>query len=304
MKKRIIIIVVVCAVAAGVLFGFQIPQRIGFAAEAAHYLAEKYGESYHVVDCVYSRMGYTDSHYDILGNGSTTDYPDLAIFGRGESSIAVHRRDGKFCDDGQIAELGYIIAEHFSEKCGIEISYAELRSCANGNISDEMPTQLVQRFNMRLNKDNIEEILLDFADTQKYLELALYIPDKYADHRELTAEVSKGLWNITGNEGFSRVRYFLYPAEQELIINSTLGAWQDKNIGSYEYRALDFPYYYVSNPYMYSDFSLKGCAYYGQPVNTITGAGWCVLDRGYGATVGNTPYETYGDWQFFSIFGE
>ena len=92
MKKRIIIIVVVCAVAAGVLFGFQIPQRIGFAAEAAHYLAEKYGENYHVVDCVYSRMGYTDSHYDILGNGSTTDYPDLAIFGRGESSIAVHRR--------------------------------------------------------------------------------------------------------------------------------------------------------------------------------------------------------------------
>lgn len=267
----------------------------------AKYLSEKYGESWQAADCVYSRAGYTDSHRGILGNGSTTVYPDLAVFRHGDKQIAVHCSDGDFSDNGQAAELGEIIAEHFSEKCGVEVTFAELRSCANGNIPDSRPTMLLREFNQRLEKNNIEEILLKFGDGSKLNELVMYLPDKYSDHRALNDKLAAGLSEIIANEGFARVRYFLYSADEELIINSTLGASRDKQADSYEYYALDFPYYYAANPYLYVDLKIEGTVYYGSPKNTFTAAGWCVMDRGYGSALGSVPYEEYNDWELYSF---
>ncbi len=276
----------------------QIPQKIAFSAEAAAYLSEKYGVN---GDCVYSRMGYTDSHRDILGNGYTTEYPDFAVFESGENSIAVQRKDGRFCDDGQNADFGYILAEHFAEKCGVDITFAELRSCSNGSIPDSTITNVLRSDNSLLNKDNIEDILLTFADSQPLLELALYIPDKYPDRRELTDKLSAGLSEVTENEGFSLVRYFLYSADEELIVNSTLGASKDKKIDSPEYRALNFPYYYAANPYLHSVLRIEGTVYCDKPVNTFTAAGWCVMDRGYSAGLGSNPYEEWNGWNIYSL---
>ncbi len=279
MKKRIIISVV-CAIAAiAAIFVFQIPQKLILAGNAAKYLSEKYGEKWRITDCVYSRMSYTYSQRDILGNGSTTVYPDLAIFRRNDKTVVVQRSDGNFCDNAQSKELGEIIAEYFSEKCGVEVTFAEFRSCINGNIPDVRPTMLLRDFNVRLDKDNIEEILLKFGEENSYNELVLYLPDKYLDRQALNEKLAAGLSAITANEGFARVRYFLYLADEELIINSTLGASKDKNIDDYEYFALDFPYWYVANPYLYSELNIKGTVYYNEPRNTFTDM-WCIMDRG------------------------
>lgn len=110
--EKSVIIIAVCAIAviAAAVLILQLPPKLNIEADAAAYLSEKYGESWQAADCVYSRAGYTDSQRDILGNGSTTVYPDLAVFRRGDKQIAVQRSDGGFCDDGQAAELGSIIA--------------------------------------------------------------------------------------------------------------------------------------------------------------------------------------------------
>lgn len=305
MKKNIIIALAVsCAAAAAILFvntgTGSVVDKAALAADCSRYLSEKYG-SQQVGRCVYRRMGYTDSNRDILGNGSKTVYPDLAVFKHDGGQITVQRSDGKFCDDGQISQLPYLIAEHFSEKCGVEITFAELRSCSNGSIVDSTPTNLVRRFNQWLDKDNIGEILLDFAQGQPYLELALYLPDIYPDRRELTEKLAHGLSPITSCENFSRVRFFLYSPDEELIVNSTLGASRDKNAGDYEYRALNFPYYYAANAYLHWDLDIEGTVYYNKSRNTITAAGSCILDRGYSAGLGSGEYEQICGWQVYDL---
>lgn len=301
--EKSVIIIAVCAIAviAAAVLILQLPQKLNIEADAAAYLSEKYGESWRAADCVYSRAGYTESQRDILGNSSTTVYPDLAVFRRGDKQIAVQRSDGGFCDDGQAAELGSIIAEHFSEKCGVEVTFAELRCCSNGSIPDSRPTELLRKFNKRLDKDNIEDILLKFGESTKYNELALYIPGKYPDRRALNEKLAAGLSDIAANEGFALVRYFLYSSDEELIINSTLGASRDKNADSYEYPALDFPYYYAANPYLHFVLDIEGTVYYNSPKNTFTAAGWCVMDRGCGAGLGSAPYEEYNGWRLYSL---
>ncbi|MGN0650621.1 MAG: hypothetical protein ACI4KM_09320 [Oscillospiraceae bacterium] len=305
MKKRVIIIAAcaIAVIAAAVLI-LQLPQKVNIAAEAAAYLSEKYGESWQAADCVYSREGYTDSQRDILGNGSTTVYSDLAVFMRGDKQISVQRSEGGFCDDGQNADFGYMLAEHFSEKCGVEITFAELRSCSNGSIPDGTITNVLRSNNSLLNKDNIEDILLNFADTQPHLELALYLPDNYPDRRALNDKLAAGLSEITANEGFSCVRYFLYSADEELIVNSTLGASRDKENGSYEYYALNFPYYYAANPYLHFVLDIEGTVYYNLPKNTFTAAGWCIMDRGYSAGLGSRPYEEWNGWDIYTLAAE
>lgn len=272
MKKHVPVLIAAgaLAAAAGVLFAFQVPQKAALTAGAAQYLREKYGNIPQAADCVYVRLGYTESYRDILGNGTRTDYQDCAVFGRGEDSITVQRRDGAFCDDGQAADLGYIIAEHFSEKCGVEITFAELHGTNNGNIFDSNPTWLLCSGGL-LDKDNVEQALLDYANSHKMLELALYVPDKYADYAELDRKLTDGLSGITASEGFSRVRYFLYSADEELIVNSVNAAGRDKD--SLKYRALDFRYYYAAVPQMHSDFDISGTIYYGKPTNTVTAVG-------------------------------
>lgn len=272
MKKHVPVLIAAgaLAAAAAVLFAFQVPQKAALTAGAAQYLREKYGNIPQAADCVYVRLGYTESYRDILGNGTRTDYQDCAVFGRGEDSITVQRRDGAFCDDGQAADLGYIIAEHFSEKCGVEITFAELHGTNNGNIFDSNPTWLLCSGGL-LDKDNVEQALLDYANSHKMLELALYVPDKYADLYELHQKLTDGLSGITASEGFSRVRYFLYSADEELIVNSVNAAGRDND--SLKYRALDFRYYYAAVPQMHSDFDISGTIYYGKPTNTVTAVG-------------------------------
>ena len=303
MKKTYVIIpiLIIAALVAAILFALQIPQKTAFAAEAAAYLAQKYGVSGDALSCEYSRMGYTDSRRDILGNGSTTVYPDLAVFRHGDNRIAVQRSEGAFCDNGQNADFGYMLAEHFSEKCGVEVTFAELRSCTNGSIPDGTITNVLRSNNSLLNKDSIEDILLDYASEQPHLELALYLPDNYPDRRALNKKLAAGLSEITANEGFSCVRYFLYSADEELIVNSKPGASRDKNDGSYEYLALDFPYYYAANPYLHSVLRIDGTVYADKPVNTFTAAGWCIMDRGCGAGLGSRPYEEYNGWEIYSL---
>lgn len=269
MKKIVLIIAILC-VSAALLFILQVPQKTALTAGAAQYLREKYGNIPQAADCVYVRLGYTESHRDILGNGTRTDYQDCAVFGRGEDSITVQRRDGAFCDDGQAADLGYIIAEHFSEKCGVEITFAELHGTYNGNIFDSNPTWLLCSGGL-LDKDNVEQALLDYAHSHKMLELALYVPDKYADLYELHQKLTDGLSGITASEGFSRVRYFVYAPDEELIVNRVNATGRDKD--SLECRALDFPYYYAAVPQMHSDFDISGTIYYGMPTNTVTAVG-------------------------------
>ena len=131
--------------------------------------------------------------------------------------------------------------------------------------------------------------------------MALYIPDKYPDRRALNDKLAAGLSDIAANEGFALVRYFLYSSDEELIINSTLGASRDKNADSYEYSALDFPYYYAANPYLHFVLDIEGTVYYNSPKNTFTAAGWCVMDRGCGAGLGSAPYEEYNGWRLYSL---
>lgn len=288
-KKKTLIITIALLISAVILSSCSLntpeKQRITRMAEFA---SEKYGMNITPSPIEYGEEN-KERHSDIFGNGFTRDIPYYAVFPFNDGEIYVIERDGVLSDNGQLADISYMLGDYLTDVTGYEIEFVEVRSVYNGNTYDTKISEFLQReFNDLITEENIGgffDSLCNTPDTQ----LVIYAHESQ-NQTEMLSTVTEKLSVFAEKETVREINLFIYSGELAIDRYDVREKVTDSN-GNVDYSQWDyiFDYYYAVNPYM--NFSDKD-----RTDNSIILMADMILDRGYTAGHGmcTNEYEMNG----------